>query len=161
MDFDNFDPENFPEFDPTGDLNSLDDAFTLPEQILNNSRLHRLYEVVVNRMRQESQGVPMNTIQTLLMERIAYNYIVMKAREQGIIETQMSAAAQKDLQTWWLAMTAQFNKQLNKATEQEFKDKILLEVVNVIGNVLSKIEDPKLRKKLRDEMMAGFETAGI
>lgn len=161
MDFENFDPDNFPEFDPTGDLNSLDDAFNLPEAILNNSRLHRLYEVIVSRMRQESEGVPMNTIQTLLMERIAYNYIVMKAREQGVIANQMSMAAQKDLQTWWLAMTAQFNKQLNKATEQEFKDKILREVVNVIGNVLSKVEDPKLKAQLKNEIMAGFENAGI
>lgn len=160
MDFENFDPENFPEFDPQALLDSLDDAFILPDEITADARLHRLYEVIVARMRRESEGVPMNTIQTLLMERIALNYIVMKAREQGMLN-QLSAAAQKDHQTWWLAMTAQFNKQLNKATEQEYKDKILREVTNVIVGVLSKVEDPKLKVKLKNEFMAGFEAAGI
>lgn len=159
MDFDNFDPENFPEF-VAGDLDSLDDAFVLPASVAENTRLLRLYEVIVSRMRAESEGVPMNTIQTLLMERIAYNYIVMKAREQGILD-QLSAAQQKDLQTWWLAMTAQFNKQLNKATEQEYKEKILREVTNVIVAVLSKVPDPKLKAQLKQDLMAGFEAAGI
>jgi hypothetical protein len=154
------DPDNFPEFDVSGALDSLDSAFTLPEQITSNPVLQNLYEVIVSRMRRESEGVPMNTIQTLLMERIALNYITMKAREQGLLEP-LSAAAQKDHQTWWLAMTAQFNKQLNKATEQEYKDKILREVLNVIVSVLSKVEDPKLKKQLKDDLMAGFEAAGI
>jgi hypothetical protein len=160
MDFENFDPENLPEFDPQALLDSLDDAFILPPEITSDSRLHRLYEVIVSRMRRESDGVPMNTIQTLLMERIALNYIVMKAREQGLLNP-LSAAAQKDHQTWWLAMTAQFNKQLNKATEQEYKDKLFREVINVIVSVLSKVEDPALKLKLKKEMMAGFEAAGI
>jgi len=159
MDFENFDPENFPEF-IAGDLNSLDDAFTLPEWVTEDPRLRRLYEVIVDRMRRESEGVPMNTIQTLLMERIALNYIVMKAREEGTLNP-LSAAATKDHQTWWLAMTAQFNKQLNKATEQEYKDKILREVTNVIVSVLSKVEDPKLKLQLKNDLMAGFESAGI
>jgi len=159
MDFENFDPENFPEF-TAGDLNSLDSAFTLPEQVTADSTLQHLYEVIVDRMRRESEGVPMNTIQTLLMERIALNYIVMKAREQGLLNP-LSAAAQKDHQTWWLAMTAQFNKQLNKATEQEYKDKILREVTNVIVSVLSKVEDPKLKLQLKNDLMSGFEAAGI
>lgn len=160
MDFENFDPENIPEFDPQGFLDSLDDAFTLPPELVDSPRLNRLYEVIVARMRRESEGVPMNTIQTLLMERIALNYIVMKAREQGLLNP-LSAAAQKDHQTWWLAMTAQFNKQLNKATEQEYKEKLLREVTNVIISVLSKVEDPKLKVQLKNDLMAGFEAAGI
>ena len=160
MDFENFDPENFPEFAEMGNLDSLDAAFTLPEWVTEDTRLRALYEVIVARMRRESEGVPMNTIQTLLMERIALNYIVMKAREEGTLNT-LSAAAQKDHQTWWLAMTAQFNKQLNKATETEYKDRLLREVVNVIVSVLSKVEDPKLKSQLKNEMMAGFESAGI
>lgn len=160
MDFENFDPENLPEFDVEGLLDSLDAAFTLPPELTEDVRLHRLYEVIVSRMRRESEGVPMNTIQTLLMERIALNYIVMKAREQGLLNP-LSAAAQKDHQTWWLAMTAQFNKQLNKATELEVKEKILREVTNVIVNVLSKVEDPNLKKQLKADLMAGFEAAGI
>lgn len=160
MNFDDFDPENLPEFDPEGFLDSLDAAFTLPPEITNDARLQRLYEVIVSRMRRESEGVPMNTIQTLLMERIALNYIVMKAREQGLLNP-LSAAMQKDHQTWWLAMTAQFNKQLNKATEMEVKEKILREVTNVIVNVLSKVPDPKLKQQLKSDLMAGFEAAGI
>ena len=160
MDFENFDPDNLPEFDESQLLDSLDGAFTLPQELVDDARLHRLYEVIVARMRRESEGVPMNTIQTLLMERIALNYIVMKAREQGILNP-LSVAAQKDHQTWWLAMTAQFNKQLNKATEQEYKDKLLREVTGVIISVLSKIEDPKLKLQLKNDLMAGFEAAGI
>jgi hypothetical protein len=160
MNFEDFDPENLPEFDVEGLLDSLDGAFTLPQEITDDARLQRLYEVIVSRMRRESEGVPMNTIQTLLMERIALNYIVMKAREQGLLNP-LSAAAQKDHQTWWLAMTAQFNKQLNKATEQEYKDKILREVTGVIVSVLSKVEDPKLKLQLKNDLMSGFEAAGI
>jgi hypothetical protein len=48
----------------------LDPAFVLPENIADD-RLRGLYEVIVQRLRHEARDLPMNTVQQLLIERIA------------------------------------------------------------------------------------------
>ena len=64
------------------DFAPLDGAFYLPEHI-EDTNLRQLYEVLVSRMRREAATLPMNTVQQLLIERIAYNYIVMREKERS------------------------------------------------------------------------------
>src|SRR6185312_8009494 len=86
----------------------LAEAFRLPDDILADEGLVTLHANLVLRLRREAAGMPMNTVQQLLLERIAYNYIVMKQKERTNGFT--TPAQQKDFNTWWLSTTQEFNK---------------------------------------------------
>lgn len=140
---------------------SLDAAFDLPTFVTDNARLQDLHRRIVNRLRKESEGVPMDTIQLLLLERIAFNYIVMKAREMGELDMG-NARAQKDFQTFWLAMTNQFSKNLQKATAAEDREKTLREVRDIVIETLSKgVDDKEMKMKLLGDFSTAFANAGI
>lgn len=139
---------------------SLDAAFELPEFVTAHPTLVQLHRAICNRLRQEAEGVPMDTIQVLLLERIAFNYIVMKARERGVLNLG-SERAQKDFQTFWLAMTNQFSKNLQKATAAEDRERTLKEVRDIVMNTLAKVDDRETQKKLVGDFARAFEAAGI
>lgn len=140
---------------------SLDGAFELPTFVTENPRLHQLHGAIVRRLRKEAEGLPMDTIQTLLLERIAFNYIVMKAREMGFLDMG-NARAQKDFQTFWLAMTNQFSKNLQKATAAEDRERTLREVRDIVINTLtSAVDDKETKDKLLGDFSRAFAAAGI
>lgn len=139
---------------------SLDAAFELPTFVTDNPRLLQLHGAIVRRLRKEAEGVPMDTIQVLLLERIAFNYIVMKAREAGLLDMG-TARSQKDFQTFWLAMTNQFSKNLQKATAAEDRARTLREVRDIVMDTLSKVEDRDTQLKLLGDFAQAFESAGI
>ena len=59
---------------------------------------------------QEAAGIVMSTVQTMLIERIASNYVKAKVAERGDIE--MSSAQQLELGKHVLALQSEFNKLL-------------------------------------------------
>lgn len=145
------------------DLTALDDAFHLPENI-EDERLRGLYEVLVARMRSEASELPMNTVQQLLIERIAYNYIVLRDRENGAMGGFATANAQKDFNTFWLSMTQEFNRMLCKSeTMSGSERKALLREVQqlILQTVNSSVNDPKTRSNLLVSMAAAFENVKI
>ena len=149
--------------DRSTDLDSLDAAFDLPDTI-TDPKLRGLYEVLVARMRDEAKHLPMNTVQQLLIERIAYNYIVMRHKERGDLGGFGSTNVQKDFNTFWLTMTAEFNKMLSKGPEPMVgsERKVLLrEIQQIVVNTVSTVVDPKTRGVLLETMAANFEKAGI
>jgi hypothetical protein len=128
----------------------LDDIFTLPDYIEDDT-LRTAYEVIVNRLRREARHVPMTTIQQLLIERIAVNYIVLRhnENEQEFAHT----TAQKDFNSFWLSMTHEFNS-LVKITDADYREQLLKQVGKVIRDSL--IEDyPEqaagIQERLKDE----------
>jgi hypothetical protein len=144
-------------------LDDLDAAFTLPE-IVDDPKLRGLYEVLVHRMRKEAEPLPMNTVQQLLIERIAYNYIVMRCRENGELGGFTTAAVQKDFNTFWLSMTQEFNKMLGKTeTLNGNERKALLREVQqlILSTVNASVNDPKTRSDLLVNMAAAFENVKI
>ncbi len=145
------------------DLASLDDAFTLPETITDPS-LRGLYEVLVSRMRNEAKHLPMNTVQQLLIERIAYNYIVLRAKERGEFGGFGSTSVQKDFNTFWLSMTQEFNRMLGKGGEPmsaSERKSLLRDMQQIIVSTVSTVADPKTRGALLETFAAQFEKAGI
>lgn len=137
----------------------LDAAFTLPE-LVEDARLRSLYEVLVQRMRKEAEQLPMNTVQQLLIERIAYNYIIMRARENGDFGGTGTPSAQKEFNAFWLSMTQEFNRMLSKAEQiggHERKN-LLREIQQIIlQTVNSSVNDPKTRSDILVSMAAAFE----
>lgn len=139
------------------DFADLDAAFNLPDNI-ENETLRGLYEVLVARMRREAKDLPMNTVQQLLIERIAYNYICLRDFENGGKFT--TANAQKEFNTFWLSMTQEFNKLLGKnevLTGNERKT-LLKQIQQLILQTVDKsVSDPKTRSNLLVNMAAAFE----
>jgi hypothetical protein len=142
-------------------LDDLDAAFTLPD-VIEDQKLRALYEVLVHRMRAEAECLPMNTIQQLLIERIAYNYIVLRAKEKGELGGFAHSTVQKDYNTFWLSMTAEFNKMLGKTDVTPNDRKALLkDIQKLIVEVVNSIPDPKTRSDTFEKLAAAFEAAGI
>lgn len=145
------------------DLTALDDAFDLPESVVADVKLRRLYEVLVARLRAEAAHLPMNTIQQLLIERIAFNYIVLRAKERGELGGFAHSSVQKDYNTFWLDMTREFNRMLGKGEAMGASDRkaLLKDVQQIITSTLAGVEDPRLRAQLLEQMALKFETVGI
>lgn len=144
-------------------LESLDGAFHLSETI-TDTRWRSLFEVLIFRMRQEAADLPMNTVQQLLIERIARNYIELRMREDGELDGFSSASAQKEFNTFWLSMTQEFNKMLTKQeTLSGNERKTLLREVQqtILKTVNNSVSDPKTRSTLLVNMAAAFEHVKI
>ncbi len=145
-----------------GDLRDLDAAFTLPD-VVTDPELRALYEVLIARMREEARHLPMNTIQQLLIERIATNYIVLRSKERGELGGFAHSNVQKDYNIFWLSMTQEFNRMLGKADPLNGNDRksLLKEMQKIIVSTVATVADPKVRAELLEKMAAAFETAGI
>lgn len=143
-------------------LDTLDGAFELPEEI-NDPKLRELYEVLVFRMRAEARHLPMNTVQQLLIERIAYNYIVLRSKERGALGGFSNSNIQKDFNTFWLTMTQEFNRMLGKTDPMSSTERkaLMREMQEIIMSTVSAVNDPKIRSELLERMAAAFESAGI
>jgi hypothetical protein len=145
------------------DFAALDTAFTLPEHI-EDPKLRELYEVLITRMREEAKDLPMNTVQQLLIERIAYNYIVMREKERGALGGFNSTNAQRDFNTFWLSMTQEFNRMLTKAEVLSGTERkaLLREVQQLILHTVNhSVTDPRMRSSLLTSMATAFENVKI
>jgi hypothetical protein len=148
---------------PGEDWSNLDGAFFLPEAI-EDSRMRDLYEVLIARMRHEARDLPMNTVQALLIERIAYNYIILRVKESGENGGFQTTAAQKDFNTFWLSMTQEFNRMLSKAETMNGNErKALLREVQrlIVTSVNQAVSDPRTRSNLLTSMASAFDQVKI
>lgn len=144
-------------------LDDLDAAFTLSDGV-DDPKLRSLYEVLVSRMRKEADGLPMNTVQQLLIERIAYNYIVLRSKESNQMGGFLTANVQKDFNAFWLSMTQEFNRMLSKTDTMNGNERksLLREVQQLIlATVNASVNDPRTRSDLLQNMAAAFENVKI
>jgi len=145
-------------------LRSLDAAFELPD-VVTDPKLRALYEVLVARMRDEAAHLPMTTIQQLLIERIAFNYIVLRAKERGELGGFSHANIQKDYNTFWLQMTAEFNKLLGKSGEPlgNLEKKALFKEMQqlIVKTIAETVQDPRARQAVLTGLADAFSKAGM
>lgn len=149
-------------FEDPNDISDLDSIFDLPAAITDNVKLVEAYNVIVSRLKRESQHVKMNTVQLLLIERIANNYVALKAKERhaiGDVGGFAHTTAQKDFNTFWLTMTQQFQRSLERSTGNE-REAALVEALGIIRGVLAK-ESPAVRNRLMEQMADAFEGQGL
>lgn len=136
----------------------LDWAFHLPADVPENYiELHR---TIVARLRSEAAGFPMNTIQTLLLERIAYNYVVIRMKEDGVVQRFIRANEARDYNSFWMSMTQEFNKLLSSG-QDKLRDVLLLQVKDVVDDAVNSVEDEDTRKKLRLALSEGFASINL
>jgi hypothetical protein len=145
-------------------VEALDGFFQLPVWV-KKPELREGYEAIVARMRRECSHVPMNTVQQLLIERIAFNYIILKYREGAKMGTEAGFAspdAIKDFNTFWLKMTAEFNNLLVKFKPSD-KEAVMGQVKDIVVEILATIprEHSDLRNDLVNRFVRTFERAGL
>lgn len=144
-------------------LDDLDYAFELTDTV-TDEKLRQLYEVIVHRMREEARHLPMGTVQQLLIERIAANYIILRSKERGELGGFQHAGAQKDYNSFWLSMTAEFNRMLGKSENMSGGEKKTLkaEMARIfIESVTATVADPAIRSEVLTRMAAAVETAKL
>ena len=140
---------------PTDDLAY---AFVLPDYVLADSNLAELYEVLVARLRREALGLPMGTLQQLLIERIAGLYVQVKHREAHAGFT--TPNQQKEFNVYWLDLTKEFNKLLT-ASQDKLRDALLLEIQNIVQEAMELIPDLTVRQDVRRRLTSEFSAIEI
>jgi hypothetical protein len=138
---------------------SLEAAFELPESAVGDLSFRMLHQALVQKLLDEARNVPMQTAQYILIERIATKYIYIKFRESRGFDDMNPIAADKE-NTHLLALLAQFQKMLNKATAHEDRENTLREVRDIIVKVFKSSEDPAKRAAL-EELIEEFKKVGI
>lgn len=150
---------------PPGAVEPLDDldlAFRLPDNI-SDPNLRKLYEILVVRMRREASHLTMSTVQQLLIERIAYNYILMRHKEAAATPEEggfQHAGQQKEYNSFWLAMTQEFNKQL-RGTDADQRASMMRVMAEIVGSILREIDDPVLQSRMRMKIADALANEGL
>lgn len=125
--------------------------------------LVELYEVIVARLRAEAASTRMNTIQELLLERIATNYVILRYRErvaagEGGFE---HTTAAKDFNSFWLAMTREFNHVLRAdGLDEAERDSLVQRVGGAIASALDELH-PDVAGPLRQRFAEALQNIGL
>lgn len=141
---------------------ALDALFSLPEWV-DKQDLRNAYETIVARMRRECAHVPMNTVQQLLVERVAFNYITLRHREHlplGDPQGFGDARVLRDWNTYWLSCTQEFNGLLVKFKPSD-REAIMTMVRGAVAEILATVEDKGLRNDLVERFVSTFERQGL
>lgn len=136
----------------------LEWAFHLPADAPES--YHTLHAEIVQRLQAEAAGFPMNTIQTLLLERIAYTYTVIRMKEDGVAQRFLRANEARDYNSFWMSMTQEFNKLLSSG-QDKLREVLLLQVKDVVDDAVNSVEDEDTRKKLRLALSEGFASINL
>lgn len=135
-----------------------DDEGTLLEEPTElGQTLIDLYAAIVGRLQFESQHVPMTTLQTLLLERIAFNYVALRWKEgtAGFDHDR----SQKDFNTFWLDMTREFNRQVT-LHGPEAQKALIAQFIGIVSNALDNLP-ADLAQQVREDMATGLEAVGL
>ena len=138
--------------------NPLADLFTLPAPFSENEQVARWYNEIIARMQREAAGLPMQTNQIQLLERIAFFYAVMRYKE--LSGETISARDLKDNNNAWLSMLDTFNRSIEKHKDQILRDTVL-QIQGIIESVLEGIDDDNTRKHLHRQFIEGFAEKGL
>lgn len=139
-------------------------AYVLPGFIPEEMQV--LHAELISRLRAEADHLPhMNTIAELLIERIAFNYIILKYKESASDDNGRIGFTHernaKEFNTFWLTMTQEFNKLTRTGFEAaELRDLIVGQVSEAMTTVLADL-DPSQGAQLRDRFSEAFSEIGL
>jgi len=142
-----------------------DSLYSLPE-FVEEPELRELYEVIIARFRREIlEGITLNTVQELLLERIAYNYVMLRWRERNMTASQArnasASTADKNANNFWLSMTQEFNRLTQKEqANQEFKNQLLVTISQALGQAFEGLH-PDVARPMQERIAQAFEEHGL
>lgn len=138
----------------------LETAFELPESAVPDLNFRMLHTALVQKLLEEAKNVPMQTAQYMLIERIATKYIYIKYRESQGFDSMNPITSDKE-NTHLLALLAQFQKMLAKATAQEDRENTLREVRDIIVRVFKSSSGDEAKRAAFEELIEEFKKVGI
>jgi hypothetical protein len=132
-------------------------AFELPQAIQDSARMLNLHSEVVSRLRREAAGLPMNTVQLLLLERIATFYVQVKMRElEGVAVREL-----RELNSFWLSMTQEFNRLLT-ASQDKLREQLFTDIQAILNDAIKEnVTDQDVRKNLRRTLAENFASLDL
>lgn len=132
------------------------EMYTLPAEFGDDLQI--TYDVIVHNLRLEAQHLDLTTVQELLVERIAFNYCALRHRERTDGFTH--EAAQRQLNSFWLDMTKEFNR-LIQQNRQSDRDALVIKVAGIVRDVISQVSDQHTRRELTVSFQDAFDKAEI
>lgn len=147
--------------EPLPPNDDLDLAMQLPASI-QDPRYVALYNTLIARMMRESAHLNNSTLVTLLIERIAFNYVVMRwkeSRPMGELEGFAHATAQKEFNSFWLGLSKELGAML-KQTDREYRDELLRQVMASLQAALES-EPSDVSSRVRSRLASKLEQAGF
>jgi hypothetical protein len=139
-------------------LGDADDSiFAVPAEVEDDERLSRLYNEIVDKLKAEVQGIPLSTMQYLLIERTASLYVTIKHHEEN---GTFLPRQQQQYNAQFLAAGAEFNKlvQNNQEAQRQLTvDKIRSAIVAAIN----RLSDPDARMAMKTAIADEFQKAGL
>ena len=131
-------------------------AFTPPPHIREHMELAELFDEIVERMRREAEGIPLETNQLLLLSKIAVDFVEMKYRD----ETGWGGTnARKDANSQWLAMMAEW-RQVLKDNKEKISEQIVADFARIANEAASKVRDADDRRTVMRYMKEEFAAKG-
>lgn len=135
-------------------------AFRLPSWIQDDPELVALHTEILARLQAESMGIPMHTVQELLLERIATGYVEMKWRESGVGWAGLGVGAEDKFRRSWKDLLSEWNRVLERGQET-LRDALVQQVTTITMRSLELIEDDENRKAVRLRLTEDFAAIGI
>lgn len=146
-----------PRTDPAVQSTGLEAAFALPRELFTgHPDLVDLYEELIANLRTEAFGIPMTSMQVILIERIATKYVLIKYRER---EGWIGVNAEKDSNAQWLDLVKEWNKLLAQGHEQ-MRERLLEQVEKITSDGVKLIPDAETRQKVRSFYQEQFAKMG-
>lgn len=148
-------------------LDDIDAIFELPD-VIDDAQLRTVYESLVVRLRRELQvalAKPPSTIQLLITERAAFNYVLMKQKDKKGVGNQVTGwahmTAVKEFNAFWLNLAESLNKMM-QAGQTEYREALIAQVGTVVNGVLrDEVPDENTRKVLRSRLASELMALGL
>jgi len=147
--------------DPSVDarpVEDLDVTFALPEYIRDGEPgLGDLFDRMIEQLQAEAFGIPMHTMQSMLIERIALTYVLIRFRE---IHGWTGTNAEKDTNARWMDMVKEWNRLLAGGHEQ-LRAQLLDQMEKIAKEAVNLIPDKETRNLVRNHFQEQFAALGI
>ncbi len=137
--------------------NGMAYAYTPPAHIREHAELNALFEEIVERMRHEAEGIPMETNQILLLSQIAVDFVEMKYRDET--SSWVGTNARKDAKAQWIALMAEW-RQVLKDNKEKISEKIVADFIKITNDAMKQIENDEDRRRAMRFAKEKFAASG-
>lgn len=131
----------------------IPDGFWNAKVFENNPALSEIHAMVVSRLIEESPDA--DTLELMMMERVCFLYIFMRASEFSVDEDKRLAFDRnyKDMMSLWVSMAGDLRKQRLRAEEtMSIRYQIVSEVSKALKVALKNV-DPSVAKEVQSKLV--------
>lgn len=130
--------------------------FRVPDAIRGDEDWENLFHDQVRRLRRDSQGLPLDTLQIQLIERVATLYIRLKFAETngGLTPNQLAM-----LNDQYLKFVTQFQRVL-QASDEALRQDLLQKMEKITLKAVDLVRDDDDRKAVRRHFQESFAALG-